>query len=162
MSEPPIVGYGRNFIKDYNTEEFKSSLKRAFKDNGADYIVLDSNPRGQKFLAASVAWAIDQKWLYNDQNRDDGQSEVSSFRLTDAGKKALGITIEEDANEDEKGCKRCRKQKKEGRTTPQFKKKHTTCFKCKKEVEQVLDLHHTNADLCSIECETDYWMDILY
>ena len=91
MSEPAIVSFGRNFVGDYPKKEFKDSLSRAFKDGGADFIILDDNPRGQKFLAASVAWAIDRKWLYNDREQSDGQNTVASFRLTDAGKKALGI-----------------------------------------------------------------------
>ena len=91
MSEPAIVGFGRSLVKNYSAKEFKASLVRAFKDGGADFIVLDSNVNGQKFRAACVAWALDKKWLHNDQNQDGEQETVSSFRLTDAGKKALGI-----------------------------------------------------------------------
>lgn len=89
MSKPEIIGFGRRFISKYPAEEFKASLVRAFKDGHADFIVLDSNMHGQKFLAACTAWAIDQGWLYNDRNQSDGQCKVSSFRLTKAGKKAI-------------------------------------------------------------------------
>ena len=89
MREPAIIGYGRRFISDYTEEELKASLIRAFKDGRADYIVLDDNMHGQKFLAADAAWAIDRGWLYNDRNHDDEQCAVSSFRLTEAGKKAI-------------------------------------------------------------------------
>lgn len=36
------------------------------------------------------------------------------------------------------------------------------CWQCKKTVVRVLDLHHTSAALCSVECERDYWIDIFY
>jgi len=41
----------------------------------------------------------------------------------------------------------------EKKNLPEFKTKATVCFVCKKAISQVLDLHHTNADLCSYECE---------
>ena len=55
----------------------------------------------------------------------------------------------------DEGCAQCAKQ---WRT--KFKAKHTTCFVCHKEVEKVLDLHHTNADICSFDCEARYWLEI--
>lgn len=89
MGEPEIISFGRNLINNYSTEEFRASLIRAFKDKKADFIVLDSNISGQKFLAACAAWAVDHGWLYNDKNQSDEQCKVSSFRLTDKGRKAL-------------------------------------------------------------------------
>lgn len=89
MSEPEIIGFGRTFINSYSAREFKDSLIRAFRNRRADSIVLDDNMRGQKFLAACAAWAIDRGWLYNDCNQSDEQCKVSSFRLTRAGKKAI-------------------------------------------------------------------------
>lgn len=89
MSEPEIVGYGRQFVKKYPVQEYKKSLIRAFKNNRADFIILDSNACGQKFLAAGVAWAIDEGLLYNDRNEDDTQQIVSSFCLTEKGKKEI-------------------------------------------------------------------------
>lgn len=89
MSEPEIIGYGRSFIDEYSVEELRSSLVRAFVDRGADFVVLDSNMRGQKFLAATAAWAIDEGLLYNDRNEGDGQQKVSTFRLTEKGKTEL-------------------------------------------------------------------------
>jgi len=85
MSEPAIVSYGRQFLDAYSVQEFKDSLIRAFKDGRADFIALDSNPRGRKFLSACAAWAIDEGLLYNDHNEDDTQQIVSSFRLTKKG-----------------------------------------------------------------------------
>lgn len=60
MDEPEIVSYGRSLVDNYpNKEDFKASLVRAFRERRADFIILDDNMRGQKFLAACVAWAID-------------------------------------------------------------------------------------------------------
>lgn len=58
-------------------------------------------------------------------------------------------------------CPTCKKMKQEGNPV-RFRTKVTTCFVCKKPVDKILDLHHTNAEICSIECETKYWLDILY
>jgi hypothetical protein len=87
---PVIVLWGRDIIAEYGIDEYTSSLKRAFIDNDADFIVLDSNIRGQKYLAACVAWAISQDILWHDGSIDDEQSTVSSFRLTEYGKSFLG------------------------------------------------------------------------
>ncbi len=89
MEEPAIVTYGRTFIESYPVQEYRNSLVRAFRDRRADFVVLDNNPRGQKFLAASAAWAIGEGLLYNDRNVDDTQQIVSSFRLTERGKKEI-------------------------------------------------------------------------
>lgn len=92
MTEPAIVTYGRGFINDYPPREFHDSLCRAFKENRADFIILDSNPQGQKFLATSVAWAIHEGLLYCDEIDSGEQQEVSSFRLTKKGKIRLEIS----------------------------------------------------------------------
>lgn len=57
-------------------------------------------------------------------------------------------------------CGICEENKRRGNPVI-FKKKHTRCSVCKKEVRKVLDLHHTNANLCSIKCEQRFWLDIL-
>lgn len=89
-NSPAIVNYGRRFIDNYNHEDFRVALERAFKERGASFVVLDSNSREQKFLAACVAWAINEGLVWNDSNQDfGGQGEVSSFRLTEAGRKAI-------------------------------------------------------------------------
>jgi len=88
-SEPDIIGWGRGSITGYDAKEFRTSLTRAFKDGRADFVVLDNNMRGQKFLAACVAWAVDRGWLYNDSSAGDEQCKVFSFRMTKAGKRAL-------------------------------------------------------------------------
>ena len=36
------------------------------------------------------------------------------------------------------------------------------CFVCKKRKGRFLKLKKTNALLCSLKCERDYWLDIFY
>lgn len=86
---PEIARYGARYVSYYTDAEYTAALWRAFIQRRADFIVLDDNPRGQKFLAANVAWAMEKGWLYCSQSEDDGQSVVSAFRLTPAGKRAL-------------------------------------------------------------------------
>lgn len=89
--EPVIVCWGRSLKDQYPVEEYRQSLIRAFRDKKADFIVLDSFMTGQRFLAASVAWALDEGLLHNDQNHsgDEQNGVVSSFRLTEKGKKEI-------------------------------------------------------------------------
>lgn len=91
MKEPAIITYGRSVMSDYSEQEFKHKLFRVFKENGADFIILDSNPRNQRFGSACVAWGVDKGYLYNDQNEttDCGNESVHSFRLTELGKTAV-------------------------------------------------------------------------
>lgn len=91
MAEPAIVGYGRQNIGEYGLDEYEAALRRAFVDNRADFIVLDSSPRGQRFRSACTAWALDAGLLYHDGTDSDGQCEVASFRLTHAGRQAFGL-----------------------------------------------------------------------
>lgn len=93
VAEPNIIGFGRAHIHDYTEKEFRDSLFRAFRQDPKASIILDDNMSGQKFLATSVAWAIDQGLLYNSENCPDDpdypQQIVSSFRLTEKGKKEI-------------------------------------------------------------------------
>lgn len=59
-------------------------------------------------------------------------------------------------------CETCKEDEHRDKPPVRFKQKYTICFVCKKQVEQVLDLHHTNADICSLDCEEIYWLEILY
>lgn len=90
MSEPAIVTYGRQFIDAFKPAEYRESLVRAFVTGGADFIVLDSFPRGQRFLSAGVAWALDAGLLRHSCDKDEGQCTVSVFRLTAKGREELG------------------------------------------------------------------------
>jgi hypothetical protein len=87
--DPAIIQYGRTLVPNYSSIEYIECLIRAFKTNNANFITLDSHPINQRFVSACAAWAIDGGLLYNDRNEDDGQSVVSSFRLTDKGKEVI-------------------------------------------------------------------------
>lgn len=96
MNEPAIIAFGRYHVADYTPAEYLDSLRSAFARGGADFITLDSNMTGQRFLAAATAWALDKGILFNDRNSDDdglgdAQTIVSSFRLTPAGRAELGL-----------------------------------------------------------------------
>lgn len=43
-----------------------------------------------------------------------------------------------------------------------FIEREAVCMQCQRAVSRILDLHHTRAPLCSLECERRYWLDILY
>lgn len=91
--EPAIIGFGRMMLRELKEpeSEYEGSLRRAFVDNEADFITLDSNPHGQRFLAACAAWAIDKGWLFHDYTVDEGQTLVSKFRLTKQGEDHFGL-----------------------------------------------------------------------
>lgn len=93
-AEPLIVSFGRQFLDDYAPTEFRDALKRAFTSwPRADFIVLDNNMRGQRFLAACAAWAIDRGLLFWAETAEDDQCAVSTFRLTVDGKLAFGLPL---------------------------------------------------------------------
>jgi hypothetical protein len=89
IEEPIIIEYGRQLIGEYPIQKYIDSLKRAFITRDTDCIVIDSNPRGQEFLYACIAWAFDGKILWHDLSIDDSQNTVFSFRLTEYGKAFL-------------------------------------------------------------------------
>ena len=89
MPLPKIVVYGQSFVEKYQTKKYMDELKQHFGSNQDGYIVLDDNPRGQEFLAACIAWAIEQKILYHHMSIEDNKSTISSFRLTNVGKEFM-------------------------------------------------------------------------
>jgi len=88
---PSIVVSAKLWLmKPEDFQAYEASLWRAFIRDGADFIVLDSNISGQRFIAAGVAWGIDNGILRHDRtNSSDEQCEVYTFRVTDAGRKRL-------------------------------------------------------------------------
>lgn len=88
---PEIVVSAKVWLmKPEDFQAYEASLWRAFIRDRADYIVLDSNISGQRFVAAGVAWGIDNGLLRHDRtDSSDEQCEVYTFRLTDEGKKRL-------------------------------------------------------------------------
>lgn len=89
--EPAILQLGYQCVGKYADQEYIDALTRAFVRDGADYVVLDSNPHGQRFIACCAVFAIEKGWLYCDRVDTGDQEELATFRLTNAGKNRLGI-----------------------------------------------------------------------
>lgn len=89
LEEPLIISWGRQHISSYETSEFVQSFYKAFIVHRADYVTLDSLVTGQRFLAASTAWALDNGFLSHTKTADEGQSEIYEFRITEKGRQTL-------------------------------------------------------------------------
>ena len=106
--EPMIVVYGRGNTSLFTPEEYVDSLRKAFVRGGGEPVVLDSNPNGQRFLAACTAWAIDAGLLVHDHSRWDtddevtGQSIISWFTWTEKGRAVLANPSEAPTQEETK------------------------------------------------------------
>ncbi len=85
--EPAIVTYGRQSMGSYKKHEFSTPLVYAFQIQSAEAVLLNSSSHEQKFLAAAVAWGIDEGFLYSEACKDEGQEVVCSFCLTSKGEK---------------------------------------------------------------------------
>lgn len=72
---------------EYDTieQEFEASLRRAFVDDTADYVVIFS--KHQRFLLESAFYGQLQGWLKAEFVELDEQSSEIRYRLTDEGKK---------------------------------------------------------------------------
>lgn len=86
-----IIAYGRMPVADDPESEYIECLRRAFCYRKSDFIVLDSNMRGQKFVAARAAWAIDKGWLYHSSTRGDEQSEELQGQAMELSWMAQGV-----------------------------------------------------------------------
>ena len=71
------------------TNEWEASLRRAFVDNRADYIVLTS--RREEFLLKSANYGINRGWLTGTFEGPDVQSMALVCRLTKEGRKHFGL-----------------------------------------------------------------------
>ena len=78
-----------NYPADVYAEEFIASFRRAFIDNGADFIVVDSHPYRNGFLYAAINYGIGEGILYKADKVTDDQQEAWAYRLTKAGRKRL-------------------------------------------------------------------------
>lgn len=79
-----IVQYGQSNIDQYEEQEYKDAIHRFFERNGkSSVIILDSNPRGQKFLAAATAYGIGKGILEVLDVIDEGQTEITRIILKD-------------------------------------------------------------------------------
>lgn len=70
-------------------EEYEASLRRAFVDGRADYIIL--NDRRQQFLIECAAWGQQKGWLGPVEELGDSQSTEWHLRLTLEGKRHFGL-----------------------------------------------------------------------
>lgn len=67
-------------MDEYDHDELRASLRRAFIDNGADYIVVDSNPSGQRFLYAAIELGLKERLIYHDETAQGQQHAVYTYR----------------------------------------------------------------------------------
>lgn len=65
--------------------EKEAMLRRAFVDNGADYIVISSRRQWRQIESAN--YGIDRGWLRSQWHDEDEQSTCVTFRLTKEGRK---------------------------------------------------------------------------
>jgi hypothetical protein len=79
----PSKGYS-----DIETE-FEASLRRAFVEHHADFIMIDS--RRHVFLIESAAYGVERGWLTEKFIELDEQSSQLRYRLTAAGKRHFGL-----------------------------------------------------------------------
>ena len=70
-------------------QEFEASLRRAFVNGKADYVVLYS--RRQLFLGESAMYGEQRGWLEGKFIELDEQSSEIRYRLTDKGKQHFGL-----------------------------------------------------------------------
>ena len=73
----------------YPEQELEASLKRAFVDGKADYVVICS--RRDRFLLESAMFGVLNNWLSEELKELDEQSSELRFRLTEEGKKHFGV-----------------------------------------------------------------------
>lgn len=85
--------------KDYTNEDLEASLKRAFADRRADFIIMDGQTMRNQFLVDSVNYGIGQGWLKPGEDIDEdkalgqglGQYFAYTYRLTEKGAKHFGV-----------------------------------------------------------------------
>lgn len=83
----------------FTEAEMEASLKRAFVDGKADFIEMDGHAYRNRFLTATLDYALKQNLVYRDKdlNEDDalgkgmGQWSAETYRLTEKGKKHFRI-----------------------------------------------------------------------
>lgn len=94
VEEPPapdikgsaIIAYGMAHAAEFKTDEYIGTLKRHFENlREDDFAALDSNPRGQRYLAACTAWGILQGYTYVERVAQGEQEQVTIVKLTYKG-----------------------------------------------------------------------------
>ena len=69
--------------------EYEASLRRAFVERRADFIVITS--RRERFQIEAANYGVDQGWLKGEMDTRDEQSSVWVCRLTDKGREHFGL-----------------------------------------------------------------------
>ena len=67
-------------------EDLEASLRRAFVDGKADFIIFDGHTARNEFLRDGVNYGIKQGWLYGTEKNGEQWTTIE-YRLTDEGKK---------------------------------------------------------------------------
>ena len=70
-------------------DEYEQSLRRAFVDRRADYIVITS--RRERFQIEAANYGIEQGWLSGELDDRDVQSTAWVLRLTQQGREHFGL-----------------------------------------------------------------------
>ena len=74
---------------DSDQLEYEASLRRAFVDHRAAYVIITS--RREQFQIKAVNYGIDQGWLEGKMDERDEQSTAYVARLTPKGRKHFGL-----------------------------------------------------------------------
>lgn len=77
--------------RKYPENELEASLKRAFVDNRADYIILDD--RRERFLIEGAMLGVEKGWLNEEFVEIDDQYSQLRCRLTEEGRKHFGLVV---------------------------------------------------------------------
>jgi len=84
--------------EDY-LNELETSLRKAFVDDGADFIILDGQTARSEFIRDGINHGLKKGWLCQGEDIDEdkvlgqgrGQYCAYTYRLTDKGKRYFGI-----------------------------------------------------------------------
>ncbi|HEB47319.1 MAG TPA: hypothetical protein ENI22_02515 [Candidatus Pacearchaeota archaeon] len=76
--------------KEYGNE-LEASIRRAFVDNRADFIVFDGHTMRNEFLRDSINYGLEQGLLRKGETIEEEQWTTIRYRLSDKGKKYFGI-----------------------------------------------------------------------
>jgi hypothetical protein len=76
---------------EFREEELELSLRRAFVDRRADYIIYDGHTARNRFLSASISFGKERGWLTEPQERGDEQWKEYHYRLSKKGREHFGL-----------------------------------------------------------------------
>jgi hypothetical protein len=87
----------------FEPKDLEDSLRRAFVDKKADFIMVDGHTLQNEFLRESVVLGLEKGLLVQGQPIDEddrlgrglGQNYAFTYRLTEEGRKYFGISNQE-------------------------------------------------------------------